>query len=180
MRIKRFIDYITEVSSPLNYIRQALSLVKKRLLTIFETDWSEFNMIDMKVSDLTKDHVNLIVRWEVEEDFNYELIISVFLNAISDDDEEPLEDADIEVAQIQDCEIKLKKYNQEFELVEQIDRTAKLDDINKEFIEDLTLDLENMETNQFAISTKGDEEETETEEAEGESETGDEDEEFDF
>jgi hypothetical protein len=167
-KIWKFVDFIKEELSdtPESYIEIALRQLKKKIDSMFELEPDEENDdiksikkakedskkkgSKMKLSDLgvelesseiskySKTHDTLTIKF-TDANATYALIISIEIKeGISKD---PAKDFTFE--DVENCFLKFKKYDIDtFEIIGQVTKNAKIEDIDEEFLVDLKIELD--------------------------------------
>lgn len=169
MRIAKYNEYIKYLKENLNdtpetYISSLLNKLKKKIESFFtpveEAEVEPISQIDNRerktkggmsfkdmnvnldsceISKYSKIYDNLKVIFS-DEEFRYDLIITINLK-----DALPKNDEDFSIDDIENCSVKFKKYNAEtFDLEGELTKTVKVKDINEELLIDLKLELDDL------------------------------------
>lgn len=164
-------DFTDEyLQDPSYYINQALNVVKNNIVKLFEEpapdpdktvelDPSSYyaqnmQLMDIKYTDMPLNK-SLIIKYN-DSKYLYHLIITI---KIDQGKIEVEKDGDDNLSEIDNCGVKLKKYNNEADnLVGQIDKQkVLLKDINQDFIDTLNAELDNkfsVDTDELGIEYK--------------------------
>ena len=167
--VKDFSDEYLQ--DPSYYINQALNVVKNKIVSLFDepkpnkedntvnVDPSSYyaqNMVllDIKYTDMPLNK-SLIIKFE-DSNYLYHLIITIKI----DQGKIELDNGDENITEIDNCGVKLKKYDKENNLVGQLDKNkVLLDDINQDFIDTLNNELDekfNVQSDDFEIEYEKD------------------------
>ena len=167
-KIYKYLEFLKEniQDTPESYVESALKKLENRLRGMFESDKAENGEVkrygehkdkdrkekgDMSFKDLNLelqslelskyskvyDNVKLIFS---DENFRYDVTFTVDLkDAVPEDDTKDFSDKDIE-----NCQVKFKKYDTDgnFNLVGNLTKTAKLSEIDEEYLINLKIELD--------------------------------------
>lgn len=157
------------LQDPSYYINQALNVVKNNIVALFdeptpneenvvESEPSSYyaqnmQLLDIKYTDMPMNK-SLIIKYE-DSKYLYHLIITIKI------DQGRIEmniDGDNNITEIDNCGVKLKKYDNENNMLGQLDRQkVLLKDINQDFIDTLNIELDekfSIQTDEFEIEYK--------------------------
>lgn len=157
------------LQDPSYYINQALNVVKNNIVALFdeptpneenvvESEPSSYyaqnmQLLDIKYTDMPMNK-SLIIKYE-DSKYLYHLIITIKI------DQGRIEmniDGDDNITEIDNCGVKLKKYDNENNMLGQLDRQkVLLKDINQDFIDTLNIELDekfSIQTDEFEIEYK--------------------------
>ena len=168
-RIYKFLEFLKENihQTPENYVDTALQKLKNRINKMFSVEKASDNgqeverygevadkdkkekggmsfkdlgleMQSLELSKYSKVYDNLKLIYS-DETARYDLTITIDLkDAVPTDQDKDFSDKDIK-----DCSIKFKKYDQDnFEMLGEINKTVKIEDIDEEFLINLKLELD--------------------------------------
>ncbi len=164
-KVKKFLEYIKEeLDTPENLVEMRLNELKRRLDKIFEyeilddgdvkspedlekVDTSKLSFKDLgielessDVSKYSKLYDSLTIKFS-DDEYTYTLIIMIDLKEVVNDDNND----DHKVPEdIKNCYIKFKKYSLDrlSEIIGQITKTVKIDDINEDFLIELKIEID--------------------------------------
>jgi hypothetical protein len=149
MKIYKFNEYIKEniYDTPETYIKSALDRLKNKIVQMFDNEKEDdevsftdlnVNLESAEVSKYSKLYDSLTVKFS-DSDFAYTIIILIDIKDGIPEDKE----SDFDIDDIKKCYLKFKKYDLDnFNLLGKIDKNVEIKDINKEFIIDLKLELD--------------------------------------
>lgn len=148
MKIKKFVNFINENihDTPESYIATSLKIIKTKIEKMFddvieedEMSFSDLNVSleSIELSKYSKLYDSLTVKFS-DPDFAYTMIIIIDIKEAVVDDTK-----DFEIDDIKNCYVKFKKYDlNNFDLLGQIDKNAKIKDIDQNFIINLKLEID--------------------------------------
>jgi hypothetical protein len=149
MKIIKFSEFITEKihDTPESYISTVLNRLRTKIVNMFEKDDSDeevsfqdlnVNLESADVSKYSKLYDSLTVKFS-DQDFAYTMIIIIDIKEAIPEDL----DKNFDIDDIKNCYIKFKKYDLDhFDLIGNIDKNIEIKNIDKEFIIDLKLELD--------------------------------------
>lgn len=179
-KIYTYVEYLKEniQDTPESYVEGALRKLENRLRNMFSTDkveqgevkrFGEINDKDRKekgemsfkdlglelqsleFSKYSKVYDNVKMKF-TDEKYLYDMTFTVDLkDAVPKDDTKDFSDKDIEK-----CQIRFKKYDQDdFKMLGQLIKTAKISDIDEEYLVDLKIEIDEdgVEEEEFEIQT---------------------------
>jgi len=181
-RIYKYFEYLKEniQDTPETYVDNALRKLEGRIRNMFETDKVEGGEIkrygeikdksrkekgemsfkdlglelqSLELSKYSKVYDNVKLKF-TDEQFLYDMTFTIDLkDAVPQDDTKDFSDKDIE-----NCQIKFKKYDQDdFKLLGQMTKTAKISEIDEEYLVNLKIELDDENGGQeeeFEIETE--------------------------
>jgi hypothetical protein len=186
MKIIKFLEFIKEgLDTPENLIEMRLKELKVKIDKIFEysvesddedivrrpEDLKKITSNKMTFSDLgielesseiskySKTHDSLTIKFSDDQN-TYTLIAMIDLKeAIAkNNDEEDEDESEFNPEDIKECYIKFKKYSLDklSEIIGQITKTVKIDDIDEDFLIDLKIELDDKfgDSDEFKIETE--------------------------
>jgi hypothetical protein len=168
MKIVKFSDYITEKihDTPESYISILLKKIKNKIDLYFENieggvkksidDKISFrdlgvNLDSSEISKYSKRYDNLTIKFSDSENM-YTLIILIDIKEAIPKNK----DKDFSIDDIKNCYIKFKKYDiNTFEIMGQIDKNIKIEDINQNLLVDLKVEIDDKfsDEEEFKIET---------------------------